>query len=41
MNQWIDLEIVNEHDLKKFISKYDETNEKSIIYITKAKNFKK
>ena len=41
MNQWIDLEIMNEDDLKKFISKYDETHEKYIIYITKAKNFKK
>ena len=40
MNQWIDLEIMNEDDLKKFISKYDETHEKYIIYITKAKNLK-
>ena len=40
MNQWIDLEIANEDDLKKFILKY-ETHEKYIIYMTKAKMFKK
>ena len=43
MNQWIDLEITNEHDLKKFMLKY-ETHEKYIIFyicISKAKNFKK
>ena len=32
---------MNEDDLKNFISKYDETHEKYIIYITKAKNLKK
>ena len=32
MNQWIDLEIMNEDDLKKFISKYDETDKKYITY---------
>ena len=40
MYQWIDLEIMNEDDLKKFISGYDETYEKYIIYITQAKNLK-
>ena len=40
MNQWIDMEITNEDDLKNFILKY-ETHEKYIICITKAKNFKK
>ena len=33
------MEIANENDLKKFILQY-ETNEKYIICITKAKNFK-
>ena len=33
MYQWIDLEIINEDDLKKFISKYDETDKKYITYI--------
>ena len=40
MNQWIDLEITNEDDLKKFISKY-ENCEKYINCITEAKNCKK
>ena len=39
MNQWIDLEIANEEDLKKFILKY-ETYEEYIICIIKAKNLK-
>ena len=33
---------MNEDDLKKFISKYDETDKKYIyIYIARAKNYKK
>ena len=40
MNQWIDLEISDENDLKKFLSGY-ETNEKYYIFIAKSINFEK